>query len=284
MKERSSSCSAAPCSAGRSTCAPLGRRVRGRARGRAENHRRAARATPEARRAPARHERRLSRGASAARRGEPPCPREREARSPSRSRDARTPANPPSTMPLTGGDAHVGNYPGITVDILEGDVMLPSGAPRVVADLPGFYSVEATVDAATDEGVARAFLDMIRGDGRPLSSCRSSTRRVSRSGCASRRAAARATSARRRAHPQGRARRRRSRHRRRPHCPTPSARRSCSSTRAIAADEGRGAHRDRRSPSRRQRRARLRRLRRREDRARRRAGRRQRGASVAAGA
>ena len=69
---------------------------------------------------------------------------------------------------ITGGDAHVGNYPGITVDILEGAATLPSGAPAIVADLPGFYSVEATVDAATDEGVARAFLDLVRGDGRPL--------------------------------------------------------------------------------------------------------------------
>lgn len=69
---------------------------------------------------------------------------------------------------LTGGDAHVGNYPGITVDILEGDVTLPSGAKGVVADLPGFYSIENTVDKATDEGVARAFLDGVRDDGRPL--------------------------------------------------------------------------------------------------------------------
>jgi ferrous iron transport protein B len=69
---------------------------------------------------------------------------------------------------LTGGDAHVGNYPGITVDILEGDVTLPSGARAVVADLPGFYSVEATVDKGTDEGVARSFLDTLRASGRPL--------------------------------------------------------------------------------------------------------------------
>lgn len=67
---------------------------------------------------------------------------------------------------LTGGDAHVGNYPGITVDILEGNVALPSGAKALVADLPGFYSVEATVDKTTDEGVARAFFDAIRRDGR----------------------------------------------------------------------------------------------------------------------
>jgi ferrous iron transport protein B len=69
---------------------------------------------------------------------------------------------------LTGGDAHVGNYPGITVDILEGDVALPSGAAATVVDLPGFYSVEATVDTGTDEGVARGFLDLARADERPL--------------------------------------------------------------------------------------------------------------------
>ncbi len=63
---------------------------------------------------------------------------------------------------ITGGDAHVGNYPGITVDILEGEVILPSGERAIVADLPGFYSIEAAVDKATDEGVARAFLDVVR--------------------------------------------------------------------------------------------------------------------------
>ncbi|MBS2012384.1 MAG: ferrous iron transporter B [Deltaproteobacteria bacterium] len=69
---------------------------------------------------------------------------------------------------LTGGDAHVGNYPGITVDILEGDVTLPSGDRAVVADLPGLYSVEATVDAGTDEGVARTFLDRAKSEHRRL--------------------------------------------------------------------------------------------------------------------
>jgi ferrous iron transport protein B len=69
---------------------------------------------------------------------------------------------------LTGGDAHVGNYPGISVDILEGNVTLPSGARAVVADLPGFYSIENTVDKETDEGVARAFLTTVRDDARPL--------------------------------------------------------------------------------------------------------------------
>jgi ferrous iron transport protein B len=67
---------------------------------------------------------------------------------------------------LTGGDAHVGNFPGITVDILEGRVDLPSGARATIADLPGLYSIEATIDASTDEGVARSFLDRVRSDGR----------------------------------------------------------------------------------------------------------------------
>ena len=69
---------------------------------------------------------------------------------------------------ITGGDARVGNYPGITVDILEGGVKLPSGERATVADLPGLYSIEATVDTATDEGVARAFLDRAKADSRRL--------------------------------------------------------------------------------------------------------------------
>jgi len=69
---------------------------------------------------------------------------------------------------LTGGSAHVGNYPGITVDILEGEASLPSGQECIIVDLPGLYSVEATVDKATDEGVARAFLDGARADARSL--------------------------------------------------------------------------------------------------------------------
>jgi len=67
---------------------------------------------------------------------------------------------------LTGGSAHVGNYPGVTVDILEGQARLPSGKAATVADLPGFYSVEATVDPSTDEGVARKFLEEARARSR----------------------------------------------------------------------------------------------------------------------
>lgn len=61
---------------------------------------------------------------------------------------------------LTGGSAHVGNFPGITVDILEGETTLPSGRRAAVADLPGLYSIETALDPATDEGVAHAFLAM----------------------------------------------------------------------------------------------------------------------------
>ena len=69
---------------------------------------------------------------------------------------------------LTGGDAHVGNFPGITVDILEANVRLPSGATASIADLPGLYSIDAVVDPATDEGIARAFVQRARASGRAL--------------------------------------------------------------------------------------------------------------------
>ncbi|WP_437295915.1 ferrous iron transporter B [Sorangium sp. So ce426] len=68
---------------------------------------------------------------------------------------------------LTGGSAHVGNFPGITVDILTADVRLAGGAVATVADLPGLYSIEAVVDPATDEGVARRFLDRTGEGERP---------------------------------------------------------------------------------------------------------------------
>ncbi|AUX26841.1 iron transporter FeoB [Sorangium cellulosum] len=63
---------------------------------------------------------------------------------------------------LTGGGARVGNFPGITVDILTAGVRLADGTLATIADLPGLYSIESVVDPATDEGVARRFLD---GDG-----------------------------------------------------------------------------------------------------------------------
>jgi ferrous iron transport protein B len=60
---------------------------------------------------------------------------------------------------LTGGSARVGNFPGITVDILESDVALPDGRTATIVDLPGLYSIDSVVDPKTDEGVARAFIE-----------------------------------------------------------------------------------------------------------------------------
>ncbi|XXY46182.1 ferrous iron transporter B [Sorangium sp. So ce269] len=68
---------------------------------------------------------------------------------------------------LTGGSAHVGNFPGITVDILTADVRLAGGTVVTIADLPGLYSIESVVDPETDEGVARCFLDCTGESGRP---------------------------------------------------------------------------------------------------------------------
>jgi ferrous iron transport protein B len=63
---------------------------------------------------------------------------------------------------LTGAHAKVGNFPGVTVDILSADLTLPGtgGLVRVV-DLPGVYSLDVTLDPGTDEGVARSFLDRV---------------------------------------------------------------------------------------------------------------------------
>ena len=44
---------------------------------------------------------------------------------------------------LTGGNAKVGNYPGITVEREEGRLRLPSGLVATVADVPGTYSLSA---------------------------------------------------------------------------------------------------------------------------------------------
>ncbi len=63
---------------------------------------------------------------------------------------------------MTGQSARVGNYPGITVDVLEAALTLPSGTSATIADLPGLYSVETAVGQDTDEGVARRFLDRLR--------------------------------------------------------------------------------------------------------------------------
>ncbi|WP_394835112.1 ferrous iron transporter B [Pendulispora rubella] len=69
---------------------------------------------------------------------------------------------------VTGARAHVGNFPGITVDILEADITLPGGLAVSMADLPGFYTLESVIDPATDEGIARRVLDRAAADERHL--------------------------------------------------------------------------------------------------------------------
>jgi ferrous iron transport protein B len=69
---------------------------------------------------------------------------------------------------LTGQHAHVGNFPGVTVEILEASVKLPGGADATIADLPGLYALDALNDPTTDEGVARAFLEQAERSGRPV--------------------------------------------------------------------------------------------------------------------
>src|ERR1700694_5559191 len=58
---------------------------------------------------------------------------------------------------LTGGRQKVGNYPGVTVERKEGQVLLPSGRSLTVLDLPGTYSLDARTP---DEAIAR---DVILG-------------------------------------------------------------------------------------------------------------------------
>jgi len=63
---------------------------------------------------------------------------------------------------LTGAHAKVGNFPGVTVDILSADLPLPGSQKLArVLDLPGVYSLDVTLDPGTDEGVARSFLDRV---------------------------------------------------------------------------------------------------------------------------
>lgn len=67
---------------------------------------------------------------------------------------------------ITGADAHVGNFPGVTVEILEAQITLPSGEGATIADLPGLYALDALTDPTTDEGVARTFLERAEQSGR----------------------------------------------------------------------------------------------------------------------
>lgn len=60
---------------------------------------------------------------------------------------------------VTGSHARVGNFPGVTVDVLEAQVPPPSGEAMRFVDLPGVYTVEGESDPESDEGHARRFLD-----------------------------------------------------------------------------------------------------------------------------
>ena len=63
---------------------------------------------------------------------------------------------------ITGSHAKVGNFPGVTVELLEAVMKLSSGEHLKLIDLPGVYSVEGEADAESDEGHARRFLDLSR--------------------------------------------------------------------------------------------------------------------------
>ncbi len=54
---------------------------------------------------------------------------------------------------LTGARQKVANYAGVTVERKEGNLLLPSGRPVQILDLPGAYSLDAT---SPDEAITRA--------------------------------------------------------------------------------------------------------------------------------
>jgi ferrous iron transport protein B len=60
---------------------------------------------------------------------------------------------------LTGASARVGNFAGITVDVLVHRTELePEGTEVEIIDLPGFYALNPDSDQDSDEGIARRFL------------------------------------------------------------------------------------------------------------------------------
>lgn len=68
---------------------------------------------------------------------------------------------------LTGGHAKVGNFPGITVDVLEAEVALGTGERLRFVDLPGVYTVEGQPDPESDEGHARRYLERLKAEKTP---------------------------------------------------------------------------------------------------------------------
>jgi len=69
---------------------------------------------------------------------------------------------------VTGGDAKVGNFPGITVDVLEASAPLPDGGRARFLDLPGVYSLGDDVDPDSDEGQARACIERLEKRSEPF--------------------------------------------------------------------------------------------------------------------
>ena len=69
---------------------------------------------------------------------------------------------------VTGGSAHVGNFPGVTVDVLESALTLPSGGRARLFDLPGVYSLSPRLDRGSDEAQALACLARLEGGGGPF--------------------------------------------------------------------------------------------------------------------
>ena len=65
---------------------------------------------------------------------------------------------------LTGGDAKVGNFPGVTVERLEATLSVPEHGVVRVVDLPGTYAIEGEHPEGSDEAVAvRALREALEG-------------------------------------------------------------------------------------------------------------------------
>jgi len=59
---------------------------------------------------------------------------------------------------LTGSAARVGNFPGVTVEVLEGPLRLPNGQEAMLYDLPGLYVFGPAIAIDTDEHIAFDFV------------------------------------------------------------------------------------------------------------------------------
>lgn len=69
---------------------------------------------------------------------------------------------------VTGRRAHVGNFPGVTVDVEEHDTVLPSGRAATLCDLPGLHRLDGDLGDGTDEEIARRLIDRAAEGPRPL--------------------------------------------------------------------------------------------------------------------